>query len=130
MCVCVHKHSCLNGKTNSHGFLMSDSFFMLDIYIIYIHPHITKTLEKRISCPSHGKNFQIFNENLRFCCIQQWPSSHSTDYHFLCVFGEYIQKFICIQGKNMCTTFSQIEFHNVKMESCYRFVIKLLLLTL
>ena len=27
----------------------------------YIHPHITKTLEKRISCPSHGKNFQKFS---------------------------------------------------------------------
>ena len=62
MCVCVHKHSCLNGKTNSHGILMSDSFFILDIYIIYIHPHITKTLEKRISCPSHHKNFQKFSK--------------------------------------------------------------------
>ena len=56
---CMYVLACLrlNGRTNIHGFLVSDRVFTVNIYSTHFYPQTSKIMEKKISCPSHGKKF-------------------------------------------------------------------------
>lgn len=110
VCVHTHRHSCLNGRTNIHGFQVSDSFFTWNIYIIHIHPHTAKTWGKRISCPSHGKNFQHKGKIRWKVKVLLYPTLALLPLHRLSVLCVSCtsRNFYVYKEKNTYTAFSQI----------------------